>query len=421
MSTTATPGTFQVSTDQVDLSNALEPSKVIRLNEDAGEQLRFDGSGGGSQPHFRAIQLNEFTNWLEGHHRIAPSQQPAFVTENTSGSDVGEHVRRLRSQPSIPEPSIVQRGGQNRVEGISIEKIFRVDAPVADTLNKHLPRPNFDTAYYVEPQRPNTRLAQPLIPTDGFDPAPRIDETIQRLKADGRVIGDLDQPESCDSGLRVPAFNWPLVTSSLLGSPAILNLELNVQNMLTATRNRVLVTSSQRGDGTTTVAIALARQLANHGQQVLLIDADLGNPTLAYRLGLVRQKSWIQAISDGCSAADLIVTQNTTPISLLPLSPAATRVGWPRKIYDLFGVMAEQISTRFDVVIIDVGPIHQLLAESTSPGIPAAATLLVSGCQRSSETHMQRAQAGLLSFGIDDLLIVQNFSRVRASGQAKVG
>ncbi len=408
MYTTATPGTFQLSTDELFPAAAQGNGSVSTTFQIGTENVRIDGSGPRTMPHFRAVQLADFTVWLQ--------QQRANSEEAIA---VSSPMDSAIQDPARIDPQT--QGAVNKVAGITTGRFFRVDPPQTHQLHGSLPRPNFETANYVDPAaRRSTRNEPTQFASESA--SNDVQNTIQRLKADGRIIGDLHQAAlPVDRGLLIPAFKWPLVTSSLLGSPAILNLETNVRNFLSHELNQILITTARRGDGATTVAIALARQLAAGGSRVLLIDADIANPMLAHRMGLVHQKSWIQTISNRSAANDLLVTQNATPISLLPLSPIASKVGWPRKIYDQFSGMANQLSRHFDVVLIDVGPVSQLIDESSSPKIRTAATLLVAGQNSNSVVDSQRAKAGLLSFGIEEMLIIQNFSRLRTAAPAKVG
>ena len=60
------------------------------------------------------------------------------------------------------------------------------------------------------------------------------------------------------------------------GSEAIAQLANSVFKLMGTNSRRLAITSPGRGEGTTSVAISLARWAAASGKKVLLVDADLG-------------------------------------------------------------------------------------------------------------------------------------------------
>ena len=163
----------------------------------------------------------------------------------------------------------------------------------------------------------------------------------------------------------------------MLGSPAILNLQTTIQQTLQTYRTQIVVASSQRQAGASTIALSLARQLTENGNSVLLIDADLHNPSLANQLGLTTRLSWTQAIEEGRPTNQLIVKQKNSGLSLLPLVKPKDGYHQGESIYDSLATISNPLAWIYDYVVIDVGPVGQYLANSSKAKIRAASTLLV--------------------------------------------
>lgn len=83
--------------------------------------------------------------------------------------------------------------------------------------------------------------------------------------------------------------------------------------------NVVQITSASAAAGKTTFALMLARSLAQCGKRVLLVDADLRNPTLARRLGVKTDSPGLidSLISEGADA-HTIMPSNVERLSVLP-------------------------------------------------------------------------------------------------------
>lgn len=367
MSTTATQSTFQITTDQVSTSQhpAQRGSAVTTIRTDS-EQHRIDANASKPQPH-RAVLLDQFANWLKS----------------------GENQK-----PSKPQQST------QHVQGVRGDKLIRLD-----NATQIVDQPHFETKDYVAPK------------------AGTIEYTIEKLKSDGRIIGDIDQASSIHqaaiAGIEAP-MQWPNITTQLVGSPAILNLEINIQRQLQRNNYRLVIASATAGSGSTTIAMTLARQLAAHENRVLLVDANLAKSSLVRQLQLPTDGSWLKSLRDRQSLGELIVRDSSSAVSILPLAPVRSRASWPARILDQLSSAIETVAWDYDAVLIDVGATNQLVTESSQPGQIADMTLLVTS--NDAEPYLlSLAKSKLESAGVDNMLIVQNFSRANELTQAKVG
>ena len=388
--------TFQLNTNQIDQPINIRDIPINVANTDSqGIMERVDSPQEPAQGPNRAAQLQQFTDWLKTRSRS---------THHNSQTHVSQKLE---------------------LSSGSSDKIYRVDSASQPQIELQYQSPHFDTTDYVEAvEVDNSR--KPSIPTDGFDaeiktsqPERGIDTTIQTLKADGRVLGDSEQRNTDSStSLQVPGFQWPEVSSNLLGSPAMLNLVTTIQQTLQTYRTQIVVASAEKNAGASTVALSLARELADQNQSVLLIDANLENPDLANQLGLTTQLSWTQAIDDGRPTNQLIIQQKSGGMSLLPLAMLEShRI--PSNLFDQLATISNPLAWIYDYVVIDVGTVNQYIANSSKSKIRAASTLLVSDSSHGNEANLHSQDAKLRMFGIENVLRVQNFSRI--VNAAKVG
>lgn len=382
----------RTTTNQIVASEISDPATASRRNQTAntqGGQIRFDGAIGSHRPHYRAQQLEEFTNWL-------------------SQSDI-------EGQPSASA-------------GFRIEKLHRIDSKAtSDNSRRPVAKPHFETASYqppvtatpaVTPSGPTTATQ---IPTDGFDPLSGI-----RKKIAAQHKNAVPTPIAHDTFIaswQVPTFAWPEITTQLIGEPsgAIRSLCHNASQMMMGTGNRLLVTGAAMGVGTSTITMAMARQFAISGRRTLLVDANTTSPMLAARLGLHPSMSWLQAVSQRRAISEVVINSTSDKLHLMPLCPIVGRVSWPRAIFDQLGQLLFKLQSEFDLILIDGGKFIEMIAETTKPYSIADSFLLVSSQQRHGTSDMERAQSSLVSFGVRRLMVAQNFIPQKVPTAAFVG
>ena len=137
----------------------------------------------------------------------------------------------------------------------------------------------------------------------------------------------------------------------------------------------LLVTSSTPAEGKSTTAITLAKNFAQLGKRVLVIDADLRNPSLHKLMGMDNSTGLSNYLA-GASKATEVIRPTDTPGMMfmstgpLPPNPAELLMG-PRMI-SLISIAGE----KFDQLIID-GPPVMGLADAPILANICAGTLLV--------------------------------------------
>lgn len=150
----------------------------------------------------------------------------------------------------------------------------------------------------------------------------------------------------------------------------------------------LLVTSTQPGEGKSTTSLALARALARVGEKVLLIDADLRNPSLHRTLELPNEIGLSSLlVSDTAPLAPLVRKTPTANLSLLtvgqiPPNPAELLSG-----PGMERVLADA-TAQFDHVILDGPPILGLAdAPLLARSVEGTAFVLEAGRTRATQAR----------------------------------
>lgn len=151
----------------------------------------------------------------------------------------------------------------------------------------------------------------------------------------------------------------------------------------------LMVTSSSAGEGKSTTALSLAIHFAQTGKRVLLVDADLRNPSLHRTLELENTTGLTNVLAG--EAKPFEVTKPTSvphlffmPTGPLPPNPAELLAG--AKMLSLANLAAE----KFDHVIVD-GPPVLGLADALVLGNLAEGTILVVAAGDTRRGHAQGA------------------------------
>lgn len=152
----------------------------------------------------------------------------------------------------------------------------------------------------------------------------------------------------------------------------------------------LLVTSPSPSEGKSTTALALARDLAQLGKRVLLIDGDLRNPSLHKQVRLRADVGLSNVLAGAVGFAEAIQHTDSERLDVIlagPLPPNPAELLSGSKLPSLLTVAAE----RYDQVVID-GPPVLGLADAPILANAVEGTLLVVA---SGKTRISTAQAAL--------------------------
>jgi chromosome partitioning protein len=147
----------------------------------------------------------------------------------------------------------------------------------------------------------------------------------------------------------------------------------------------IAVTSPRGGSGRSTLSLNLAVSLARRGRRVLLLDADANTLPTALR---APERSYLGAADVLAGRAALEAALLATRVPGLSLLPSG-ELNEQNYGHDGWGYLLSQLSSRFDVVLVDCAPLlygatpsilryasHQLLVVAAEPAARAACKAL---------------------------------------------
>jgi len=216
----------------------------------------------------------------------------------------------------------------------------------------------------TSPTSPNTRLNLLLGLVFGIGIG--VGTAFLRSTLDTRVRGEADLRRITDAPILggiafdEDATRKPLLTQTAHQSPraeSFRQIRTNLQFTNISSKSKtVLVTSSLPGEGKSTTATNLAIALAQAGQSVCLVDADLRRPMVNDYLGLDRNAGLTTALLGASNIGDLLQPWGEDSLYVL----ASGQI--PPNPSELLGseqmhLLLEHLESTFDSVIIDAPPL----------------------------------------------------------------
>jgi succinoglycan biosynthesis transport protein ExoP len=127
--------------------------------------------------------------------------------------------------------------------------------------------------------------------------------------------------------------------------------------------NKVVgITSTLPGEGKSTIACNLALLMADAGKRVILMDADLRNPTLARSLTPTPTVGLMELLTDRIDLQQALGQECSTGLTLLPLVLNEQIVHSDEILTSpAFRNLIDQLRQRYDYVIMDLPPIAPIV------------------------------------------------------------
>lgn len=349
------------------------------------------------QPVIDSLGLDAIPSTLAS--RITATSDPNTVLITISVSD---------GSP-IQAAAIAQAVGSSLIDTVAeLEKPSRGDvSPVKLSIVTPATAPS-------APSSPNVKLNLILGLLAGL--AAGMGLAILRSVMDTRIRGEADLRRITDAALLggitfdTDATKKPLLTQTPTQSPraeSFRQLRTNLQFAHVSHESKtVLVTSSLPGEGKSTTAINLAIALAQGGQSVALVDADLRRPMIAEYLGLERNAGLTTALIGKADLDDLLQPWGSDPLFVL----TSGRV--PPNPSELLGsdrmrTVISRLEHTFDAVVVDAPPLLPV-TDAAVLAQQVGGVVVVVGAQKVRTTDLEKSISALNMVEADLLGVVLN-------------
>jgi len=153
-------------------------------------------------------------------------------------------------------------------------------------------------------------------------------------------------------------------------SEAVRSVKVAVDLNSIVRENRVLaVTSTLPNEGKSTVSINLAQLMAHGGARVVLVDADLRNPSLSRTVVPEAKSGLVEVVAQKLQLEDALVIDPETKLSILPAGPTSkllhtNEILASKAMRDLVDLLRK----KFEYVVLDMPPMAPVVdVRVTSP------------------------------------------------------
>ena len=190
-------------------------------------------------------------------------------------------------------------------------------------------------------------------------------------------------------------------------SEAVRRLRTNLQFIDVADRPKsIVISSSIPGEGKSTMAINLAVSLADTGSRVILVDADLRQPSIADYMGIEGRVGLTTVLIGRAAVEDVVQPLGTTSLDLLPAGQI------PPNPSELLGsmtmaVLLERLSAVYDMVLLDSPPLLPV-TDAVVLSKMAGGALVVVGADRIHRPQLQQSLESLETAGAHIFGLVMN-------------
>jgi Mrp family chromosome partitioning ATPase len=261
----------------------------------------------------------------------------------------------------------------------------------------------------LKPNFPATR-ARSVAPTtqsqtESFSPSAyeRRTETSREFH---RTLQKQSAVETIKPAWEVDVFDIPSTVADLFFEGRLFtDLGSRISEAAIGGLRNMLVTSTDSGEGRSTIAIGMALAAAAGGLKVALVDADVQSPTLVDDLRLDIQYGWIESIRNGLPIGEIAIHSIEDNITLIPLLPASSSQPEPNPAETI--QLIERLSDQFDMIIIDGPPSDSLPLYRLAPNVDSA--IIVCDVARTSPNTIQSFTFRLKEAGVKGVGVVENF------------
>jgi len=186
--------------------------------------------------------------------------------------------------------------------------------------------------------------------------------------------------------------------------------------MIESDNNIVMISGTSPAAGKSFISSNLAAVIADSGQRVLLIDADIRKGYLADVFKRTLSPGLSDYIANNVPLSDVI---QTTEIEGLDLMTCGQSVPNPSELlmHNNFALLLQEVSEQYDLIVLDTPPIHAV-TDPVIIGKHAGVVFLVIKYQFNTLTEVQDAIKSLSNSGIDTKGFILNNVEPRAQKYA---
>lgn len=264
------------------------------------------------------------------------------------------------------------------------------------------------------PSAPNTKLNLALGLFVGL--VAGVGTAVIRGTLDTRIRGEADLRHVTDAPLlggiayEPDAVKKPLITQAAHQSPraeSYRSLRTNLRFANVSVRAKsFIVTSSLPGEGKSTTATNLAIALAQTGQSVCLIDADLRRPTIGEYLGLERGAGLTTALVGATDVESLLQPWGEDDLFVLTsgqIPPNPSELLGSTEMKELI----DRLEGMFDTIVIDAPPLLPV-TDAAVLAQHVGGVVMVVGVQKVSRPALEKSLAALELVDANVLGVVLN-------------
>ncbi|MBI3839770.1 MAG: hypothetical protein HY288_17750 [Planctomycetia bacterium] len=252
----------------------------------------------------------------------------------------------------------------------------------------------------ASPEIPRSRPRAAVAPLSTFAPPSRPHESFRALLE----VDHLTWPEACDALLVRARGDWDRFAERL-------------SRQIAQGKKCIALTSCQRGEGRTSVALATARLLGARGLRVVVVDADFERPNLADSCGISAQAGWGEVLTGELSLGEALIAAAEDGVTLLPWrgpSMRAARRSNTLPIATSFSMLRDH----YDLVLLDTMPLDRpsAISELANLGesIRLDAVYVIFDARSTSSESLASARATLCHSGLHVEGLIENFGPAAA-------
>jgi Mrp family chromosome partitioning ATPase len=248
--------------------------------------------------------------------------------------------------------------------------------------------------------------------------APAAAAGLSTSESAGSTLAAAEPADGWQPAYETRCFAWPRNVEVLIAAAGSEFAEFarELQDRVHAGRKTLVVTSAERGEGRTTVLLALARLAANRNLKTVVVDVDLGAPQLAEQLGLRPELGWDDVYAERLPATDALIEGVEDRLTVLPLrSPLAD----PRSLAGKSGLgdILSELRSHYDLVLLDAGPLSDDPQAIDLAAVLGGATiddgLVVRDRRRTHPKQVQAVCRRLSALGVRHWDIAENFTEIQ--------